>query len=140
MKAIFTTFLLAFGLVVVQAQCPTGNVYLNTQTEVDAFGVSWPSCTDFPDTLTINGDDITNLLGLSGLMSVGNLTIEVNGSLTSLTGLENLSSIGGDFSIAGNHALTSLAGLENLSELSVGLYIVDNDALTSLVGVENLSL
>ena len=144
MKAIFTTFLLAFGLVSVQAQCPTGTVTLTTQAEVDAFGTDWPNCTDFPDTLIIgeywSGSDITNLLGLQNLSSVGgNLSINSNDALISLAGLESLSLVSGNLSIWNNNALTSLAALESLSSVGGYLSFQYNDALTSLVGLENLN-
>ena len=140
MKAIFTIFLVAFGLVVVQAQCPTGDITLNTQAEVDAFGVSWPNCTDLADTLTIDGWDITNLSGLSGLTSVGaSLTIINNPNLINLTGLESLSSVGENLWVYNNDALTSLTGLENLNSVGGKLAISENDILLNLTALENVS-
>ena len=124
----------------VSGQCPTGNVILSTQAEVDAFGVNWPNCTDFPDTLTISGADITNLSGLSGLTSIGNnLIIEYNDALANFTGLENLTSVGGDLYIYGNADLVNFTGLENLSSIGQGLFIGGNSALVNLTGLENLT-
>jgi hypothetical protein len=61
-----------------------------------------------------------------------------NPSLTSLTGLDNVISIGGSLWIIGNHVLTSLTGLENVTSIGANLIIFDNDAITSLVGLDNI--
>ena len=141
MKAIFTTFLVAFGLVLAQAQCPTGDVTLTSQAQVDAFGVNWPNCTDLPDNLYISGFNlnITNLLGLQNLSSVsGILSISSNYALTNLTGLESLNFVGGYLQIFNDVSLINLTGLENLSSVG-GLVIYNNAVLTSLTELENLS-
>ncbi len=65
--------------------------------------------------------------------------------LTSLTGLENLTSIEGNLSIgvesfwvSGNHSLTSLTGLTNLVSIGGNLGISDNIVLPSLSGLDNI--
>lgn len=75
--------------------------------------------------------------------------------MTSLSGLGNLTSIGGGLNIgarfgagdsgyqveqfyAGNPVLTSLSGLGNLNSIAGVLSVIDNDALTSLSGLDNL--
>jgi hypothetical protein len=84
-------------------------------------------------------DSLTNLIGLEGLTSIeGNLQIENNELLTSLNGIEGLTSIGGSLRIEYNCALTSLTGLEGLTTIGGGLSIAFNDSLTNLTGLENL--
>merc|ERR1711937_398797 len=86
------------------------------------------------------GENVTSLKGLEGLTSVdGYLWIEDNARLTSLTGLEALTSVGGYVYIYGNAQLTSLAGLEGLDSVGGWLYISLNDQLTSLAGLEGLT-
>jgi hypothetical protein len=66
------------------------------------------------------------------------MVIEANSNLIDLTGLDNVSSVGGFMGIASNSSLTSLNGLGSLT--SVGfLTIRDNDALSSLTGLESIS-
>lgn len=55
-----------------------------------------------------------------------------NGALTSLTGLDNLESIGGNIDIFGNDALIDLEGLGNLTSVDGGLDISENTSLTVL--------
>lgn len=108
--------------------------------------------------LTSIGGDLTiynnfvliNLMGLEGLISIGgylNIGIfnvnsgvyEGNPNLTSLTGLNNLFSIGKSLAIVNNDALTNLEGLENLTIIDWGLNVSDNDALINLRGLEGLT-
>merc|ERR1712078_569271 len=70
------------------------------------------------------GENVTSLKGLEGLTSVGgDLDIWNNDQLTSLSGLEGLTSIDGNLDIAYNAQLTSLAGLEGLTSVGGDLDI-----------------
>merc|ERR1712188_174835 len=80
--------------------------------------------------------------------------VEIGENVTSLKGLEGLTSVGGDLQIGGdpvllslgydnvgggNPQLTSLAGLEGLTSVGGGITISDNAQLTSLAGLEGLT-
>ena len=67
----------------------------------------------------------------------GDLSIHNNYSLTSLTGMDGLTSIGRDLSIWSN-TLTNLTALNNLTSIGGNLFIEYNDALTSLTGLNNI--
>lgn len=133
-------FVLACSLLVcawpaaVQAQTCTGTVVLQSQAAVNAF-----ACSSVTGTLSINGNDITDLTPLASLTSVGSaLSIVFNPALTSLAGLEGVTSVG-DLVVLHNAALTSLAGLKNLSTVSSAIVMETNSALTSLAGLESLT-
>jgi hypothetical protein len=80
-------------------------------------------------------DTSSDIADLSDCTEItGSLTIE-HTALTSLTGLENLTSVGWDFRgliIWRNDALASLSGLNNLTSVGGDLYIGENNALTNL--------
>ncbi|MBW6461230.1 MAG: T9SS type A sorting domain-containing protein, partial [Bacteroidales bacterium] len=59
--------------------------------------------------------------------------------LASLSGLDNLNSIGGNLRIYDNDALASLSGLDNLTSIGGGLSVWSNDAITSIAGLEGLT-
>ena len=83
---------------------------------------------------------MTSLNGLENLTTVdGHLGIEDNDALTSLTGLENIITINEDLVIGFNNSLASLNGLENLTTVGNDLVIGFNNSLTSLNGLENLT-
>ncbi len=88
---------------------------------------------------------ITNpvLTGLTGLENVtfigGHLWIKYNDTLTSLSGLDNITSIGGNLNIYENDAMTSLTGLENVTSIGGDLWIKYNNALTGLSGLDNVT-
>lgn len=104
---------------------PYGNYYFHSQADIDNFQAAFPNCTELQGNVTIQGNNITNLNGLSVLTSIGGyLYINENNTLTRLTGLDNLTSIGGYLYIYENNTLTSLTGLENLP-LSGVIFILD---------------
>jgi hypothetical protein len=72
--------------------------------------------------------------------------ININGTgLTDLTGLENISSLGGSLIIGGadpmgtNPGLINLSGLENLTSIDGDLRILCNPSLANLDGLRNLT-
>jgi hypothetical protein len=86
------------------------------------------------------GTTFENLTGLESLTSVGgDLYIADNLSLTSLSGLDNLNSVGGNFQIQTNYQLISLSGLEKLTSVDSYMRISSNYLLTSLSGLEKLT-
>ena len=123
--------------------CPTGNLTLSSQADIDDFATNYPACTVMEHNLTINSfisADITNLNGLSQLEAIeGNLSFNLNPALINLSGLENLISIGGDCSFFQNAMLSSTVGLENLASIGGYLQIFDNDALTHLEDLDNVT-
>jgi hypothetical protein len=136
----------------------TGDVHLQTQTDVDNF-ILTEYCT-VDGNLTI-GDavsqqsDIIDLSGLAPLHKVnGFLRIRRNWELTSLNGLENVFHVGG-YLLVGSSAVENLnvfqdnprlTSLANFNDLSIGqeiegngIGIRNNDALTNLNGFETIS-
>jgi hypothetical protein len=61
-----------------------------------------------------------------------------NEKLTSLQGLENLSTIGGDLVIFGNDELVDISHLFNLTSIGGALYVDWNITLPNLYGLENI--
>lgn len=120
--------------------CPSGDVTFFTQEEIDSFQTDYPNCNEIDSDIEINGTDITNLSGLSNITSIGgDLWIHSNSQLQSLSGLENVSSIEGKLWIIDNDAITNLIGLDNLSSVEGDLVISQNDNLQNLVGLGSLT-
>ncbi len=107
-------------------------------------------------------DGLTDLRALASLRTLRALTVHDNFALTSLTGLDALTTIRGSVSIADNPRLTSLAGLRNvtsfagsftltnnatlptvtltsLASITTNLLIAGNPALTTLAGLDALA-
>lgn len=80
---------------------------------------------------------LSSLTGLNNVDSIGSsLFFWHNSSLTNLQGLESVISIGGAIG-ADYTALKSFNGIENLTSV-VGISLVGNDSLTSLKSLENI--
>lgn len=131
---------------------PFGNYYFYSQSDIDNFSTNYPGCTVLEGTVLIHGEDITNLNGLSEVTAFGRtLEIAGNDSLGSLTGLNNVTSVGGDLIIGdpnygwpgwgggGNQILTNMSGLNNLDSIGHSLKIIYNESLINLAGLENLT-
>jgi len=102
----------------------TGNVAFYNQAEVDA----WPPCYGTIDgSLTILGGNITDLGPLSGITGVtGAVTIYACASLTSLSGLDNLATVGMGLNIYYNFALSDCCAIYSL---------LDNGGVTGAVTI-----
>ena len=135
-------FLLITTLTVssVWAQCPTGNVTLTTQQQVNDFLVNYPNCTQMSGNLEIGDNtDITDLGALGQLTEIsGNLSITKNHQLVSLTGLNNLTLVGGNFVIYDNDALPNLNALTELMQVG-GHMRISYCPITQLDGLINLT-
>jgi hypothetical protein len=173
-RLIILLFALAIfpGAAISQSCLPDG-ITFTSQEQIDSFQMHYPGCTEIEGDVRIVGGGITNLNGLgmltaiwnnlsigmqySGGTSLANLTglnnltsvggdlwIRNNDSLTSLMGLEELTSIGGSLNIGcgfpgdGNPILPSLTGLEGLTSIGGGLSVCGNDVLTNLLGLDSL--
>ncbi len=163
MKKFILVFLLfVCSVFLAFSQCPVGDVVFYTQEEIDAFGLSYPDCTEMKGSIYVKGRNsyISNLTGLQNLVSIdGTFTIENAVFLPSLVGLENLESVG-RLRIT-NTAIANLVGLQNLRSIAFltiannillvdilslkeitaasSITIKNNDALSSLSGLENLN-
>ena len=136
-------FILFIVEVNTQAQsCLPEGITFTTQAQIDSFQVDYPGCTEIEGDVTIEGDDIVNLNGLNVLTHIGgdlNIGWDFNDfPLTSLIGLESLTSIGGTLEIFGTTELSSLTGLNNLTTIGNSLYISFTEALQDLSGLESL--
>ena len=120
----------------------SGDLTFSTQNEIDNFS----SCfTEIDGTLTIGatGSDITQLLPLNNLITIqGNLVIKLNDMLTSLNGLNNISTINSELLIIEfNENLENIDDLNGLTNIFFGnIKIRANNNLTSLGGLETLFL
>ncbi|WCO03497.1 T9SS type A sorting domain-containing protein [Psychroserpens ponticola] len=139
-KLHFLVLCLILGLLPILnfSQCPTSNITLSSQAEVDAFSTNYPDCTMLTDRLTISGADITDLTALSTITYIPNLRILDNPLLTELDGLHNLQSLISNntaLQLEDNPLLTNLTvftGLTSLSHLHI-------QGCSSLVNLEGLN-
>lgn len=141
-----TAFLFSITLV---AQCPASDIVLSSQAEVDAFRTTYPNCTELQATLTISGDDIIEVNGLSTITKLGKrLVVENNPLLANLNGLLGVASfMDGQprIDIINNEALLSIEGLGNLEyslegdNNGIDIAVSNNPALISLSGLERIS-
>ena len=125
------------------AQCSPDVLILLTQADVDNFGATYPSITDWDGSIQVgeyNGNaNITNLNGLSNLITIcGNLTVRNCPLLPNLSGLGNLTHLGNLFILV-NPLLTNLVGLNNLNSVENLLDIEFNNMLVDLQGLGNLN-
>lgn len=158
------TILLFTSLTVVFSQaCLPYGITIESQITIDHFQQNYPGCTEIGGSLTISGDQITDLTGLSvltkikgslniiscnsldslsGLQNVDsigeNLNINYNEKLKNLNGLDKLISFGGSFNLQMNPSLKDLHALSNLKSIGGNLMFVKNESLHDLSGLNNL--
>ena len=60
-----------FLSVVTPQACLPEDITFKTQEQIDNFQTNYPDCTEIEEYVTISGDDIINLGGLSDVASIG---------------------------------------------------------------------
>ena len=124
---------------IVYSQCPSGTITISNQNQINNFAATYSGCTNITGDLFISGNNISSLQGLSQITTVaGQTTVYLCPNLTSLDGLQNISSMD-TISIGFNSNLTSLAGLQSLVTLSNVLSINANPLLNNLNGLQQLT-
>lgn len=119
--------------------CPTGDLVLTSQQQIDHYAIDFPNCSVLSGNLTISGSDITSLVGLAGIFQIDGALILANlDSLDNLNGLENLKSIGSFLGFYNNDALVNLQGLEGLTRVGGTIALQGNDGLLSLNGLDHI--
>lgn len=121
-------------------ECLAGGVTFSMQSQIDDFASNYPDCKNISGDVTISGGSITSLSGLSQLTSIqGSLTIQSNTSLSSLNGLNNLTCVNGSLIIDSNSSLTSISALGDLRSLHGNLEISNNASLPNLTGLHHIA-
>ncbi len=119
--------------------CLPEGITFTTQAQIDNFPVNYPGCNEIGGGVYILDAEINNLSGLSNITSIGgDLFYYCCHELQSFEGFNNLSFIGGEFFLDGNESLQNFSGLENLDSIGGRLYISFNESLVSLTGLDNL--
>ncbi len=142
----FLVILFTGNVFITYAQCPTNNIILSTQQDIDDFSNNYPGCNEIMGNVTIQEAVSGNILNLNGLSQIntvnGDLIIASNESLLNLEGLSNLNNLQGGFLIFENNSLNSLSGLENLTTIgsgsSVAFYFAQNINISNLDALSNL--
>jgi len=113
--------------------CPTGDITLSTQAEVDQFVANYPNCEVIEGTLTISGNDISDISGLSNITEIkGKIFIGSTPNLTNIN-LKNLTTAGLGFILSGTGATS--ASFENLKTVNGNggpFYVSGNSVLQNL--------
>lgn len=125
------------------SQIYNGNLVFNSQSSVDNFLISCPSCTEISGSVTLdpssNGSVISNLNGLQNITKInGSFRITQHNSLVrNLNGLNNLTYIGGDIYI-NDTWLNDISGFQNLSYVGGTVEVVSN-SISNFSGLNNIT-
>ncbi|MFY0605004.1 MAG: T9SS type B sorting domain-containing protein [Flavobacteriaceae bacterium] len=143
-KIKYTLFILAmfFGFVGHAQMCPpSGDVILNTQTEVDDFINQYNACTIIDGNLFIisvtSGDVINDISRLDRIIQVkGDLVID--SFVTNLDNFDDLERVEGNLQLVENSKLENINGFNKLTYFE-NMIIGISDSLTEVNGFESLA-
>lgn len=138
MVRVLKIFILVFASISYGQNTFTGNLSLNSQSDVDTFATQNYDAIDGNLTFAFN-TNINDLSGLASLKSItGNLTFNLNPQLLSLEGLHNLTHIGQSITIFSNSNLTNIDALENITTVGGNIDIANNADLLEIEGLRNI--
>ena len=141
MKNCIIVFLfLIFMLVESKAQnIFTGDVTLETQDEVVAFGAN--NYTEITGNLEIQegaSGSITDLTPLLSLTSIGGILKLGSSGITNLNGLNSITTIGGDLSVSNTRNITNIDEFSKLNSVGNSIVFESNSALTNVDGFNGI--
>lgn len=120
------------------AQCPSQDITLRTQAQVDSFQLLYPNCTELPVSLTLSGEGIVNTDSLANLKSIGG-TLDINFTgLSTISGFDSLKYVSGSILISQNEPLELIDGFNQLDSLGGSININNNFDIESIIGFQNL--
>lgn len=155
-------YILFFSSIAFGQDCPTGDIVINSQAEMDEFVLLYPNCTEIDgnfevyssdfifinellDITTISGnliiEGVVDFAHLNSLITIGG-DLEVTDSdliIIDLEGLSSLELIGGDLRISYMEYLSDIDELSNLHTVGGELSIGGNSDLLNINGLSNLS-
>jgi hypothetical protein len=138
--AILTIFSILFSASAFAQACLPADISISTQQSVDNFQLDHGPCDLVTGNLSVVGNDITNLGGLTQLTAIdGQLFISDSPALSSVLGLGSLTMVGGDLTVQANNALENLNGLNSLQSIGGNFFIFRNAVLANLGGLESLT-
>ena len=131
-------FLLSYAFSAKAQSCLPDGITFDRQGQVDSFAMNYPECTEIEGNLEI-GFRIENLSGLSQVTYIGgNLSSLNNRELRNFTGLDNLTAIGGDLRIVNASELVSFTGFESLKRVEGDVAFWEN-APRNFSGFDNIA-
>jgi hypothetical protein len=138
MKNYTLTLLFVLISFFVYGQCPTTNIVLSTQSDIDNFTNNYPNCTSLTHELKIDGigSNISNLNGLSSIISGQKIFIK-NTQIPDFSGLNNLENMQ-HLSLWGNASIQDFTGFDSLQSLGF-LEMFGNINVTNFSGMPNLT-
>lgn len=126
--------------------CSPDSIVVSSQSAIDNFQTWYGPCDTVVGRLKISRgpislppEDITNVNGLAGLVSIGELEVYWLNFLTDLDGLSGLETINGDLIVDRVKELTNIDGLSNVSQVAGSIYIGSNPKLTRIEGLSGLA-
>ena len=125
------------GSVTSRSACPSGDIVLATQSEVDSFAAAYPNCTLPDGSIFISGeqnsnDPILTLEPLDFLLEIGGDLIIENSALVDLSDLASLQSVGGSLIIKNNPLLENIDEIDLIWNDEGHWFITGNASLTSI--------
>lgn len=122
------------------ASCLSESIVFSRQGKIDSFSIAHHGCTSIIGNVKISGPAITNLSGLKNIKTIGgNFTIENNINLTSF-GTLALDSIMGNLIISFNANLVDCSGLDELLYIKGDFHISRNATMEDLAGLDALQV
>jgi len=127
------TLLLVTNLILCQ-DCPTQNIFINSNAKLLEFISDFPNCVEISTSLTIsNTNDIENLDLLQQIESIhGGLSLTNNSELKTLSGFQNLRYSGGNVRIQSNPLLDTINQFQSLDTIKGSLTITTNSSLLDI--------
>lgn len=125
----------------ISAQCPTTDIVIKSQSELNQLFNNYPNCHKITKSITFANTTNAALTDLRPMLKIdsimGDLVLKINNT-PSIEGLSNIKYVGGNVSIQTNDALVSIPKFDSLKHVTKTISISLNPKLISVKSFENL--
>lgn len=135
-------FLFFFSPIVSWAQCPTTDLVIKSQADLNSLFNSYPNCHKLTKSITFDNPATSTFSNLNLMLNIdtilGDLNLRIK-SMPTLQGFSNIKYIGGNLNFNQHDKLHELPSFDSLQQVKKDINIGNNRSLTSIRGFDRLN-
>lgn len=132
-----------FRPIVSWAQCPTTDLVIKSQAELNNLFNSYPNCHKLTKSITFDNPATSTFSNLNLMLKIdtilGDLSLKIK-NMPSVQGFSNIKYIGGNLNFNQNDKLLELPSFDSLQQVKKEIKIGGNNSLISIRGFDNLQI
>ena len=119
--------------------CPSGDITLLSQNDVNNFAAMYPDCTQLAGSLKLGdyatSNNISNISSLGNITSIGGHLRVLRTQLTDINSFSSVTTINGELDLSFNPELTDISGVQNINSTGITFLWIEKNPNLSVCNV-----